>query len=194
VSGKALGFGVAFALTAASAGAGAGARAQSPATEERAFGIEAEMLYGFTLVDAPKWARFTGLNEENKQMMGVIGRVFFLHLGRMRAGVEIGGQQLFSYEVETLGASGPERHKIHVDPLHFAVTGRTTPNPRLDLDFGLGFYFSENISRPGLHFGASYRVVDRRRFSVSGGARIATVMDQSVSAWPLALKVGGAWR
>jgi hypothetical protein len=169
-------------------------RAQAPAPEEPAFRVEAEALYGFTLVDAPKWARFTGVNAQNKQMIGVIGRVFFLYLGQMRTGVEIGGQQLFSYEVETLGPSGPERQKVYVDPFHFAVAGRTTPRPRLDLDFGLGFYFSEENSRPGLHFGASYRVVDGKRLSIPVGARIAAVMEENSSAWPLALKAGVAWR
>ena len=185
---RALAAGATLALTAASGWA------QSPVPEERPFRIEAEALYGFTLVDAPKWARFTGVNEQNKQMMGVIGRVFFLYLGQMRTGIEVGGQQLFSYEVETLGPSGPERRKVHVDPFHFAVAGRTTPNPRLDLDFGLGFYFSEENSRPGLHFGASYRLVDRKRISIPVGARIAAVMEQTVSAWPLALKLGVAFR
>ena len=116
--------------------------AQSAPPAERAFGMEAEVLGGFTLVDAAKWAELTGVNSDNKQMMGVIGRVFFLYLGRMRTGIEIGGQQLFSYEVMTLGASGPERRKVHVDPIHFAIAGRTSPNPRTDLDFGIGFYFS----------------------------------------------------
>ena len=167
--------------------------AQGPAPQERAFRVEAEALYGFTLVDAPKWSRFTGVNEQNKQMIGVIGRVFFLYLGQMRTGIELGGQQLFSYEVETLGPSGPERRKVHVDPFHFAVAGRTTPRPRLDVDFGIGFYFSEENSRPGVHFGASYRVVDGKRFSIPVGARIAAVMEQNSSAWPLALKAGVAF-
>lgn len=166
--------------------------AQAPAPEERAFRVEGEALFGVTLVDAPKWARFTGVNEQNKQMVGVIGRVFFLYLGQMRTGIEVGGQQLFSYEVETLGPSGPERRKVHVDPFHFAVAGRTTPQPRFDLDFGIGFYFSEDSSRPGLHFGASYRLVERKRLSIAVGARIAAVMEEASSAWPLALKAGVA--
>jgi hypothetical protein len=170
------------------------ASAQAPVPEERALRVEAEALYGFTLVDAPKWAQFRGLDEQNKQMMGVIGRVFLLYFGQLRAGVEIGAQQLFSYEVETIGSSGPERRRVHVDPLHFALAGRTTPNPRIDLDFGIGFYFSEESSRPGLHFGAAYRAVDGKRLTIPIGVRIATLMEENASAWPLALKVGLAWR
>lgn len=184
----------AFRLAAAIAVAATRSFAQTPEPEARAFGIEAEALYGFTAVDGPKWAGFTGLNEQNKQMMGVIGRVFLLDLGPTRAGIEIGGQRLFSYEVQTLAPSGPERRRVFVDPVHFAVAGRTTPHRRLDLDFGAGFYFSEDSSRPGLHFGASYRLVSRKRLAIPIGLRIATVLEQTASAWPLAVKVGVAWR
>ena len=154
--------------------------------------LEVEGFTGYTLVDADKWGGFTELSGANHVGFGAAVRYIFINFTDARLGMEIGTQQLFTYEVE--GNSGAQivTRKTTVAAYHVIPVVRIAEGNRSSVDVGFGFHFLGDGAAPGLLVGTNHVILRRKRFTVPIGARVNVVLNDPVSAMSIAIKAGVA--
>ena len=166
------------------------------AQERRAspWSFELDALGGYTMVNIERWSRFRRVDARSQDLAGGLGRVFVVYLGQLRVGAEAGFQHLFWYQIEGQSPGLIVRRRVNVAPQYGGVVFRLVERSRLDVDYGFGFHFFGETSRPGTHFSATFRLVKWRGFSLPIGARFATILDEEAMMVPIALKAGVSFR
>ena len=174
-----------------------GAQAQSRGGRRlSAIAIEADGIGGYTLVDLNSWVRPGRVTESNRSLGGVNGRVFFANMGDARAGIEVGRQQLFKYQVQS--QDGTIRDTVDIMSWYGGVAVRLPETRRFFFDFSMGMYklpknilsFRDSGMRLTTGFAAYYRLVSYRGVSLPVGARIASILDDRAALLPVALTAG----
>lgn len=156
--------------------------------------FELDALGGYTMVNIERWSRFRRVDARSQDLAGGLGRVFVVYLGQLRVGAEAGSQHLFWYQLKAQSPAVIVRRRVNVAPQYGGIVVRLVERSRLDVDYGFGFHFFDETSRPGSHFAATFRIVQWRGFSLPIGARVATILDEDAMMVPIALKAGLALR
>ena len=152
--------------------------------------LEVDGFVGYTAVDADEWAGLPQVSSANHIGFGALLRYMFLNISGARLGIEVGTQQLFSWELESTVGTTVVRRKSTVAGFHFAPMVRVAEGNRGSVDVGFGFHFLGDDGVPGLIVNTNYTILRRQRFTVPIGARVNLVLNDPVSAMNVSFKAG----
>ena len=167
-------------------------RAEAQQQQYRPPSFEVDAFVGYTAVDADEWSGFTEISSANHLGYGVTARYVFLNISGARLGMEIGTQQLFTWEIESTVGTSVVRRKSTVAGFHVMPIVRVAEGNRGSVDVGFGFHFLGGDGVPGLLVNTNYTVLRRKKFTVPVGARVNFVLNDPVSAMNVSFKAGVA--
>ena len=154
--------------------------------------LEVEGHFGYTAVELEKWANLSSISYRDARALGMSARMFITRMGRARTrvGFEVASRRLFRYEI-----TGPAvREKHIVAAQHLGVVARFREARRFNWDAGLGFDFFGSYSLPGFHTQGTYVLIDRGRFRVPVGGRLACFLNEQSTALSMTVVSGAAFK
>ena len=167
-----------------------GAATTAVAQDRKPHRIEIDGIVGYTAVNVERWAEFPRIDEMSHLAGGVVLRGLLAYLGPTHVGLEIGTQQLFSYNYQQETPGQTTTTEATVAGFHILVVGRFVELERYSWDLGFGWYALGDATVPGLMTNLNYAIVRRPRFSIPVGARLNVVLNEPSIAASVMAKIG----